>query len=290
MDGREKECEEVGCVRIEDENYPCLLKEIPDPPKHLYYKGNFCEEIFENCVAVVGSRKMSLYGKKVVEHLFSTANKSMTIVSGFMSGVDAEAHSQALHFGMKTIAVMPCGINYVHPEDQVGLYEKIIKQGGLILSEFESDFKPKLWTYPKRNRIVAGLSKVTVVVEASANSGSLITARLANSYGRKVFVVPGSIFSDLSNGKIQINNEFAKTIGSGFQINEFLGLRCTTKSGNTDFDDQENPILILLKNEPMTINELSEVLSTDISELSMELTLLSLDGLVTEQGGKFYAC
>ena len=290
MGRRKKECEEVGYTSIEDENYPCLLKEIPNPPKCLYYKGNFCKEIFENCIAVVGSRKMSLYGKKVVEHLFSTANKSMTIVSGFMSGVDAEAHSQALRCRIKTIAVMPCGINYIHPEDQVELYEKIIEQGGLILSEYENDFKPKIWTYPKRNRIVAGLSKATVVIEAASNSGSLITARLANTYGRKVFVVPGSIFSDLSKGKVQITNEFANTIDSGFQINEFLGLRSVKNDKSNDFDDREDPVLILLKNDPMTINELSETLSISISELSTKLTLLSLDGMVTEQGGKFYAC
>lgn len=280
----------VGHVDIDSAEYPLLLKKIPDPPKRLYYKGNFCREIFENCVAVVGSRRMSIYGKKVIEHLFSTVNKSVVIVSGFMSGVDAEAHRQALSFGMRTIAVMPCGIDYIHPEDQVDLYEEILDSGGLVISEFEEEFKPKIWTYPKRNRIVAGLSKAVVVIEASSNSGSLITANLANLYGRKVFVVPGSIFSDLSRGKIQISNEFAKTIDSGFNINEFLDLRSSVNGKNINKLAEENPILNLLKNEPMTINELSEVLSTNISDLSTELTLLSLDGLITEEGGRFYAC
>lgn len=279
----------AGTVKISDENYPELLKNTPHPPKTFYYKGKYRSEIFNNCVAVVGSRKMSFYGEKVIEKLFSDFSKDITVVSGFMTGVDAESHRQALKHGLKTIAVMPCGIEYVHPEDQSALYEEIIASGGLILSEFEGDFKPQSWTYPKRNRIVAGLSRAVVVIEASMDSGSLITARIANSYSRKVFVVPGSIFSSLSLGKIQISNEFATSIDSGFIINKFLGLDFKSVMKNND-RRCENRIVKILQNGPLTLDEISKQLSLDIPTLSTEITVLSISDLVSERGGKYYAC
>jgi len=279
----------AGEVNISDARYPTLLKEIPSPPKKLFYKGDFRSEIFENCIAVVGSRKMSIYGEKVIEKIFSTLSKKITVVSGFMSGVDAESHRQALKFGLKTIAVMPCGIDYIHPEDQVSLYQKILSKNSLVISEYPDQFKPKIWTYPRRNRIVAGLSRAVVVIEASLNSGSLITAKLANSFGRDVFIVPGSIFSNLSAGKIQISNEFAKSIDSGLYINKLFGLENLDTSSTVPAFGK-NLVLETLKNNPMTINEISQYLNMDISNLSTQLTLFSMDGSVFEQGGKFYAC
>lgn len=276
-------------MNITSRLYPKMLKDTPHPPRTLYFKGNFYPEIFDHCVAVVGSRKMSFYGQKVIEKIFSVLSKKITIVSGFMTGVDAEAHSQALRFGLKTIAVMPCGINRVHPEGQEDLYENILKEN-LIMSEYDGNFEPKIWTYPRRNRIVAGLSSVVVVIEASENSGSLITARLANSYGRKVFVVPGSIFSNLSSGKVQISNEFADSIDSGFYINKYLKMENYQKAIVGVGDGDANSILGVLKNEPMTIDELSKFMCTKISDISIELTNLSLRGLVQESGGKFHAC
>jgi DNA processing protein len=269
-----------------------MLAEVPSPPQKIYFKGNYCPEIFQNCLAVVGSRKMSVYGVRVIEKIFSVLHKDISIVSGFMSGVDAEAHRRAIKLGLRTIAVMPCGIDYIHPENQADLYEEILSNEGLILSEFEGDFKPKSWTYPKRNRIVAGLSRAVLVVEASKNSGSLITARMANSYGRKVFVVPGSIFSNLSEGKTQISNEFAINIDSGFSINEFFGFGSGTNTYKNEkkSDSGNNVILETLKNDPMTMDELSEYLSVDISTLNKEVTYLLMSGLVTESEGKFYAC
>lgn len=270
-----------------DNKYPLLLGKIPDPPKTLYFKGKLDKDIIKKCLAVVGSRKMSLYGKRVINHVFSTLSKKITIVSGFMYGVDAYAHETALRVGLKTIVVMPCGIDYIHPEDQKGLYKKILDSQGLILSEYPSDFKPKLWTYPKRNRIVAGLSMAVLVVEADLHSGSLITANLAHSYGRDVFVIPGSIFSDLSRGKIQISNLFAKEISSGSEINKYLCLE--SSSANTS-GYKITPIIELLNSTPLTIDEISENLSRPVTEISSEITDLSIKGLVSEEGGRFYAC
>lgn len=279
----------VGVVEISSGVYPKLLKDTAHPPSKLYFKGNNYPEIFENCVAVVGSRKMSYYGKKVIEKIFSVLSKDITIVSGFMSGVDAEAHTQALRCGLKTIAVMPCGIDKIHPENQKTLYQEILKKN-LIISEYGGSTEPKIWTYPRRNRIVAGLSRAVLVIEAARQSGSLITARIANSYGRKVFVVPGSIFSSLSAGKVQISNEFAESIDSGCCINKYLALDYSTEARKDLENQSDPPILKLLREEPMTINEISKYLSASVSEVSSDLTTLSLNGLVCENGGKFHAC
>ena len=141
-------------VDINDSKYPTLLKNIPNPPKILYYKGEWGSEIFENCLAVVGSRKMTSYGTQVVQRLvLEIASRGVTIVSGFMSGVDAQAHKITLDAGGKTIAVMPCGIDLIHPGNQKELYNRILDSGGLILSEYEGRELPQLLTYPKKNKI-----------------------------------------------------------------------------------------------------------------------------------------
>ena len=167
--------------RIENGNpeYPPLLKAIAQAPKELYYRGNWSACLFEECLAVVGSRKMTTYGRQVTEKLVSEiASAGITIVSGFMYGIDATAHKAALEAGGRTIAVMPCGIDLIHPEYQEDLYKEILENNGLIISEFPGLFPPALWTYPRRNRIVAGLSRATMVVEAGEKSGALITAGL----------------------------------------------------------------------------------------------------------------
>ena len=210
----------AGWVSISDYEYPEILRNSPNPPKTLFYKGSWRPEIFNNCLAIVGSRKMSLYGKKLYRKLFLFCLKNYHCI-WLYDGVDMEAHIQALKFGLNTIAVMPCRIDLIHPRGNDFTYNEIIKNNGLIMSEYESLFQPKIWTYPRRNRIVAGLSKAVLVIEASVNSGSLITARLANSCKRKVFVVPGSIFSNLTEGKVQISKDFAEFIYSGLEINEF---------------------------------------------------------------------
>src|SRR3989338_8829706 len=152
---------DIKIIKKENPKFPELLRQIPDAPKQLYYKGTWDEELFSNCLAVVGSRRMTQYGKRVCEQIVGqVASVGVTIVSGFMFGVDAAAHQAAVQsptfsrsksgFG-RTIAVMPCGIERVHPEYQKDLYEKILTTGGLVLSEYEGDVMPQYWTYPKRN-------------------------------------------------------------------------------------------------------------------------------------------
>ena len=150
-------------ITINDPKYPKLLKQINDPPKQIYYRGNWDEKIFENCLAVVGSRRMTSYGQQITNKLISEiASRGITIVSGFMYGIDATAHKTALDVGARTIAVMPCGIERIHPEYQTKLYADILENNGLVISEFEGDSLAAFWTYPKRNRIIAGLSRATI--------------------------------------------------------------------------------------------------------------------------------
>jgi len=179
----------------------------------LYYKGNWNPEIFENCLAVVGSRRMTSYGRKITEQLVTEiAAAGVTIVSGFMYGGDEAAHRAAVEMGGRTIAVMPCGIDIIHPEYQEELYNEILNKNGLIISEFKGSFPPDKWTYPRRNRIVAGLSKTILIVEAGLNSGTLITADYAKKFGRKIFAVPGPMTSDVSKGTAQLIKEGAEVV------------------------------------------------------------------------------
>jgi len=201
----------MNIVTIQDKNYPKLLKQIgKDAPKQLYYKGKWNKEIFNHCLAVVGSRRMTIYGRQVAERIVGeVASAGVTIVSGFMYGVDATAHQAALKVGGRTIAVMPCGIDLIHPEYQQDLYAEILNNQGLIVSEYEGSMQPALWTYPRRNRIVAGLCQAALIIEAGEQSGSLITAEFAKKFKRKVFAVPGPITSENSKGISQLLKEGA---------------------------------------------------------------------------------
>src|SRR3989344_1571012 len=212
--------EHMSIVNREDKNYPKLLKKIgKDAPKQLHYKGVWDEEIFNNCLAVVGSRSLTTYGRQVAERLVTPLSAAgITIVSGFMYGGDAAAHKAAVKAGGRTIAVMPCGIDRIHPEYQQDLYVEILKNKGLIISEYEGDAMPVHWMYPRRNRIVAGLSKATLVVEAGLKSGTLITTAFTQKFGRKLFAVPGPITSEVSQGTSQLLKEGAQLVASAKDI------------------------------------------------------------------------
>lgn len=282
-----------GVIKINDPEYPCLLKEINRPPGKLYYKGNWDINLFEKCLTVVGSRKMTSYGKQTTNKLIKEiAEAGITIVSGFMYGVDATAHKAAINAGGKTIAVMPCGIDIIHPKYQEDLYSKILEDGGLVISEFESTFPPAIWTYPKRNRIMAGLSRATLVVEAGIKSGSLITADLAKKYKRKLFAVPGPLTSTLSQGTVQLIREGADIVINEEDILAVYGLK---KSGSSSLPSQqqrlnklESSIVEKLQQEPMEIDNLSRLVKIPVSLMGTTLSLMYLKGLLSEEKGKYY--
>jgi len=298
-----------GIIKFDDSKYPELLKKISDPPKQLYYRGNWPADgeagIFENCLAVVGSRRMTSYGKQITNKLVSEiAGRGITIVSGFMYGIDAEAHKTALDIGGRTVAVMPCGIERIHPEYQTKLYADILENNGLIISEYEGEFLPTLWTYPRRNRIVAGLSKAVMVVEAGLKSGSLITANLAKKYKRKVFAVPGPLTSVLSQGICQLIKEGADVVTCAGDVLEYYNVGAIQESPeNTRTIDEraihelplqnlssiEQQIIQKLQQEPMEIDGLSRLLKISSAEIGTAMSLMQLKDLIFIENGKYYA-
>lgn len=250
------------------------LLDLSTPPKKLYFSGKWNPEIFENCVAVVGSRKMTDYGNRVTEKVVADlVAKSQTVVSGFMYGVDQYAHSFCIKTGGKTIAILGWGIDTKLEKQDLKLAQKIISSGGLIISEWQTQ-KASHWTFPARNRIVAALSKEVIIVEAAESSGSLITARLALKLKRKLWAVPGPITSKTSRGT---NNLIANS-----QAKMWLG------ENPNNLIQSDNPLLQILDNEALSADEMARKLNKPVSEVGSELSLLLLSGHLIEKGGKYY--
>ena len=204
-----------GCqvLTLYDDAYPQHLKAIDVPPLVLYIKGELTLEDSLS-ISLVGSRNAKDYGRKVSYRLsYQLAQRGLTVVSGFARGIDTAAHRGALEAGGRTIAVMGNGLSVIYPAANRDLVKKIEASGALI-SEFPIEVKPKPGNFPRRNRIISGLTLGTVVVEASNRSGALITARLAGEQGREVFAVPGEIFSELSTGTHKLINDGAKLVNN----------------------------------------------------------------------------
>ncbi len=293
-------------VYKDDKEYPSLLKKIDkEAPKQIYFKARFQSDIFKNCLSVVGSRRLTSYGKEAAEQIVSQiAASGITIVSGFMYGGDAAAHQAAVKVGGRTIAVMPCGIDLIHPEHQAELYQEILDNQGLIMSEYKGEMKPALWSYPQRNRIVAGLSQALLVIEAGAKSGTLITANYAKKFKRKIFALPGPITGSVSKGTNLLIKQGASIVTSAQDILDYYSRfgrkhseiyeRFTLKGSDASQKFQgascevEKQILELLTREPMTIDELSRDLEISSSELGVKLSLMEMRGMIKLRGGKYF--
>lgn len=210
-------------ISISDKDYPARLKNIYSPPVDLYIKGEFLPED-EIAVALVGSRKASQYGLELSEKLaYDLATRGITVVSGLARGIDSAAHRGALKAKGRTIAVFGCGIDYIYPPENKLLAEQIQERGALI-SEFPDKLSPKPYNFPRRNRIISGLSLGVVVIEAARTSGALITANFALEQGREVFAVPGKVNSDTSEGVHRLLKEGAKLVETVDDIIEELNL------------------------------------------------------------------
>jgi DNA processing protein len=282
-------------IKIGDERYPKLLKEIgSQAPKKLYYKGNWDDDIFGNCLAVVGSRHLTSYGRKITEQFVTEiASAGITIVSGFMYGGDEAAHNATVRAGGKTIAVMPCGIDIIHPHYQEELYNEILEKNGLIISELEGKFLPINWTYVKRNRIVAGLSKAILIVEAGLNSGSLLTAGYAKKYGRKIFAVPGQITSEVSKGTAKLIKEGAEIATDAKDILKYYNIsfakpNLSKHPKHPVFGREEQKIIEQLKREPMEVDMLARTLGVPAAKIGATLSLMQLKGFINQESGKYF--
>ncbi len=280
----------LGAISLLDSKYPDALRKIPDPPEILYYKGTVNEKLFENCLGVVGSRRTTTYGTEICSKIVSEiANYGVTIVSGFMYGIDATAHAAAMTFGGKTIAVMPCGINLIRPAYQQSLYSEIIEKGGLIVSEYRAEYEPKVWMFPKRNRIIAGLCKAVLVVEAASGSGSLITAEYAFHYEREVMVVPQNVTAKNSTGIVELLKRGAKPVATAADVLAYFDKhKQLTDHQYTSESKLAQLIIEQLSYEPLTVDELARKLEVSVDKLGSELTLLILKGRVAEKESKMY--
>lgn len=293
----------IKILCMHDEDYPPLLKHLPDPPPVLYVYGNLKPS--DMCVAIVGSRDATTYGATVTRKLAKDlAMHQVTIVSGMARGIDTSAHEGALEAKGRTIAVMGCGLEIVYPGENKNLFHNIAKENGAVISEFPMKARPEAYHFPLRNRIISGMSMGTIVVEAGPKSGSLITARLALEQDRHVFAVPGLINSQYSNGTHRLIKQGAKLIENAQDVLEDLGLFLNYhlhEHKNESVADElkklslphlsviEQSIWDNLKSEPQHIDELLVYLDITTAELSAELLQMELKGLVKQYPGKRFS-
>lgn len=284
----------IQIITLFDQTYPPLLKEIPDPPVVLYVKGDFAAGD-KKAIAVVGSRKMTAYGRQVTEQLVAgLVQAGLTIVSGLARGIDGAAHKAAMEAGGRTIAVLGGGLNRIYPPEHKKLAEEIVQKHGVVVSEFVPDQPALPGNFPARNRIIAGLSRGVVVTEAAEDSGSLITAKLALDQGREVFAVPGPITSPLSRGPLDLIKMGAKLV-SGVEdiLDEFGFVAKKNASGQkTEADSpQERLILSLLENEAKYIDVLTRESGLTSAQVGSLLAMMELKGLVKRLGtGHYQMC
>ena len=276
-------------IDIKSSEYPLLLKEIKDPPEKIYYRGNWNSELFRETLSVVGSRRMTGYGEVITERLVSEiAGSGITIVSGFMYGIDAVSHAASLKAGGGTVAVMPCGIDRIHPENQSDLYSKIIKNRGLIISEYEGEMQPARWTFPRRNRIIAALSPALLVIEAGIKSGALITANYSLKYNRKIFAVPGPLTSSVSLGTANLIKQGAYIVTGAEDILNLYGKFSLQSSSKKKTDSNNSYITKLLSNEALSVDEIARKSSKSVSEAGADITKLLIRGRIIQKGGLYY--
>ncbi len=262
--------QEYGCqiITYYDSAYPRLLKEVDPPPLLLYVRGELKPEDALS-IAIVGSREAKDYGRRVSYQLsHQLANRGLTVISGFAKGIDTCAHRGALEAGGRTIAVMGNGLSLIYPAGNSDLVDKVVESGALI-SEFPMGMKPRAENFPRRNRIISGLTLGTVVVEASNRSGALITARLASEQGREVFAVPGEIFSELSTGTHKLIDNGAKLISTVDDLIEALPhhiinqISAITPTSEATNRGKQIPIIINKDNLEGTSSALQKSTETD---------------------------
>ncbi len=281
----------VSIVTLADDGYPRLLREISAPPPVLFYKGQILE-IDSSAVAVVGTRRLTAYGREVAMDIGSgLAKAGVTVVSGLATGVDGIAHKAALDAGGRTFAVLGSGIRDIYPREHDGLAKRVSAQGALI-SDNLPDAKPDRWNFPARNRIISGLSLGVVVVEAPEKSGALITVDFAADQGRDVFAVPGMTTASASAGCNRILRDGARLVRNADDVLEDLRIRRDAEPADVQqplvLDEDERRILNVLTSEPQHIDDIVESSSLPLPRVSAVLLTLELQQLVRNVGAQHY--
>jgi DNA processing protein len=281
----------VQLLTWHDDDYPARLKEIYDYPPLLYIRGSLTAAD-EWCLAVVGTRRATAYGRQVTEEIVADlARNNITIISGLARGIDSVSHQAALDAGGRTIAVLACGLDIIYPAENLNLARRIIENGALI-SEYPLGTKPKPDHFPRRNRILSGMSLGVLVTEAGEGSGALITANLALEQNRDVLAVPGSILSPSSRGVNNLIQEGAKLVQNCQDILEELNLRAVAQQ--LEFkeiipeSETESVLLKRLSTEPAHIDNICAGSGLPVATVSSTLAMMELKGLVRSVGNMSY--
>lgn len=276
--------------KLAKKDFPAGLGRVTPKIKQLYYRGNWDKNLFKKTVAVVGSRRMTKYGEVMAGKIAGElAAAGYTIVSGFMYGIDTQAHKVCLENKGRTVAVLGSGLDCLTPAENDNLYTQILESGGVVISEFEPKQEAMLWTFPYRNRIVVGLSQAVVVVEAGEKSGSLVTANWAFKFKVPVLAVPGPATGSLSAGTNWLLKHGAKAVTEANDVLAVLGetTREKWKDRILPLSDEEQRVVELLKREEMDADEICRALGWSTERVGILLSELSLKGVIEESGGKF---
>lgn len=283
----------VEFVSIIDTSYPNLLTYLSSPPIILFTKGNISLLQNKPILGVVGTRKVTSYGKSITDSLVTNLVSSYgyTIVSGLALGVDAIAHKAALNAQGNTIAVLGCGVNCCTPQENERLYDEILEHNGLIISEYPLSQQPTPGTFPARNRIIAGISEGILVTEAGVDSGSLITAHEAEALSRPIFAVPGPITSVQSQGTSQLLKQQATFVTDASDIVQVFGKKALyTKKNSFTGTADEMEIINSLNDESLTLDELSKHIKKPLHVLLPLISLMEIKGIIKKNtAGKLTA-
>jgi DNA processing protein len=278
--------------KLSKKEFPKALLEIPQPPENLWIIGELPKEkLIYLCV--VGSRKNTSYGKEACEKIIAgLKNYPIAIVSGFAMGIDTIAHKKAMQTGLKTLVFPGSGLSSeaMYPKTNVRLMNEIVENGGCLISEFEPDFKATYWSFPMRNRLMAGISKAVLIIEAEERSGTLITARLATEYNRDLLVVPGSIFSANSKGVNKLIHQGATPVTCSEDVLEALGFELPKKEERQaklfyDLSPEEKKIVALLR-EPMPRDDLIRAIKMPTPTANALLSIMEIKELIKEETGE----
>jgi DNA processing protein len=282
----------ITILTWESADYPNYLREIATAPPVLYVLGAL-QEIDRLAVAVVGTRRLTAYGRQATRDLVTgLVRNGVTIISGLARGIDAIAHKTALEMGGRTIAVLGSGLDCIYPAEHRSLVKNIVAGQGAVISEYGLGVKPEAKNFPPRNRLISGLSLGVIVVEAGERSGALITANFALEQGRDVFAVPGNINSVASKGPNRLIQEGAKLVTSVDDILDELNLQMVAEQTAVQLflpeTAEEAAILAHLNYEPIHVDELGRATGFPTSLVSSTLTMMELKGMVQQIGGMNY--
>ncbi|MBU0706952.1 DNA-processing protein DprA [Patescibacteria group bacterium] len=274
----------IKTVFISDQHYPILLKEIYNPPPILYYRGKLMN--IDTVLAIVGTRKPSSFGTRITHDLVSQiAQKQVVIASGLAYGIDSLAHQATLEVNGCTWAVLGSGLNNIYPSANRKLAQNIIESGGAIISEYPPNMQPLRQNFPARNRLISGLARGTLVIEAPRRSGALITAYFALEQNREIFAVPNDVYQINAKGTNNLIKKGARVVTSVDDVLELFSIdgHVTTRSESILPDNQEEEAIInSLESGPQTVDQIIEKCKLDISTINSSLSLMEIAGKIKQ--------